>query len=33
MLEFADQAEASPNLLETRVFGRDQSDAGFRGSR
>jgi DNA-binding transcriptional LysR family regulator len=29
VLEFADQMEASSNLLETRVFGRDQSVRGL----
>jgi DNA-binding transcriptional LysR family regulator len=29
ILEFADQMEASSNLLETRVFGRDQSVRGL----
>ena len=28
VLEFADQMEASSHLLETRVFGRDQSVRG-----
>ena len=31
VLEFADQMEASSHLLETRVFGRDQTCAGFCG--
>ncbi len=29
VLEFADQMEASSHLLETRVFGRDQSARGL----
>jgi DNA-binding transcriptional LysR family regulator len=29
VLEFADQMEASSHLLETRVFGRDQSVRGL----